>query len=531
MSMLAERAGAASWARGLARAGPPFTIALMCLVVLAQYEVPLHSSVRYAAYLLLVILLPGRAVWMWVTLAGPAAQRQANGRSQLENWVCGAGVGYILEIAAYVPARTAGHPRLFLLLPTLILAIWLFTSFRKTAHGIAPLTTPGPRLPIGAYWVTAGVIVYLVCWIALTLFSIHPLRSTWLVDPDEMFHLSLIGELRHHFPAVYPFMDYPGRLTYQWFVHAHMAASTWATGLPAETIYRRFDPLVFTMVAALGVGVLTMRLSRNGWGVPLAPTILVLLGSFDVTGASTGVATPEERFLQGLILLHSPTQTFAYVLAVPVAWLSIEILRRRAQLRPVLWIALIVGMIALSGAKVTFLPIFACGFLSAALVNLLQKRRSGLRTALLAFGAACLVILASSIVLYGGHAQTLAWKPLQSARYFMHALGLEGGGPLGQILVAASLLAMWLVPAAGALGFLTAPRLRWDPRVWWLLGVSISGYGANMLLGHAGNSQVYFGRAAAMFVAVLSAWGVLCCTPGATVVRFGEACCLHSRPG
>lgn len=493
----------------LARWAPILGLGLGVLATLAWFDVPVSATARYFLYLFLVILLPGRVVWRAVMSRHEAVNTALpHLHTKLEDWVCGAAVGYGLELLCYLPARAMGHPQWYLLGPAAILVTAGVANVIGLRGDRMRASSPGTALPWGVACSLVGVVAYLVAWIAVRLFTVHPLRSTALVDPDEMFQLALVGELRHHFPAVYPYMEYPGALTYQWFVHAHFAASTWATGLPSETLYRRFDPLVLATLAVLGVGVLAARLTRSAWAAPVSAGLLVLVGSFDVSGATLGEATPEERFLQGLILMHSPTQTFAYVLAVPIVLLLLEAVRVGSVLRPPTWIFVTASMAALSGAKVTFLPLFVCGFVAGLGASLLQRRRPDPKV-VIGLGVTVLVILVSSSVLYGGDSQSLGMAPLQSTRFFMTTLGVLGGGLPGQLMVTGSLLAMWLLPGVASVAVARNRETRWDPRFWWLLGAIASGYGATFLLGHVGNSQVYFGRAAAMLVAVLSAWGLV----------------------
>lgn len=493
----------------LTRWAPALVLGLGVLITLARFDVPVSASVRYFLYLFLVVLLPGRLVWKAVMGRHEAANLGLpHLHTRLEDWVCGAAVGYGIELLCYVPARAMGHPRLYLLGPVAILLVGGISSWVRSRSDRTVIAEPREPLPARVTWLLAGVVAYLAAWIAVRLFTSHPLRSTALVDPDEMFQLALVGELRHHFPAQYPYMEYPGGLTYQWFVHAHLAASTWATGLPGETLYRRFDPLVLGTLAVLGVGVIAARLTRSVWALPLASACLVLVGSFDVTGATLGEATPEERFLQGMILMHSPTQTFAYVLAVPIVILCLESVRVGSVFRPSTWVFVAAAMAIVSGAKVTFLPLFICGFAAGLGASLLRRKRPD-KNALIGLVLTVLVIAVSSRVLYAGDTQSLGLAPLQSTRFFMKALGVLGGGIPGELMVTGSLLAMWLLPGVGAVAVARNRATRWDPRFWWLLGAIASGYGATFLLGHVGNSQVYFGRAASLLVAVLAAWGLV----------------------
>jgi hypothetical protein len=485
--------------RGRVFAALPYVLAVLVVIwCLATVGVPVAHSLRYAAYLALVVTLPGSVVW-WTFMV---ARERSHPRPllRLEVVVFGTALGYALELPAYVAARAVGFPALYPVLLALPVAACLWWLRRSPHRLSAESLTPGVA------WSLMGQIAYLSVWLTAMLFTSHPLKAVRIVDPDEMFHLALVGELRHHFPATYPYVEYPSALTYQWFVHAHMAASTWLTGLTPEEVYRRFDPLVLSTLALLGVAVLAVRVSGRYWAGPIALGLLLLVGSFDVTGSVIGAAAPEERFLQANILMHSPTQTFAFALALPAAAVALDMVSGR-KLGALGW-ALYSGLVvAISGAKVTFLPMFVCGFVATGAIQLLRRRR-GLMPPLIGLAITVVAIVASAIVLYDGKSQSLRWEPFHATRAFMKALGLASGGDTGIALISLALLAMWLVPGVGVLALLIDHAHRWDPRVWWLLGASASGYGATLLLGHGGLSEVYFGRSAAVLVAVASAWGL-----------------------
>lgn len=477
---------------------------MLFTAILLVHGVPLDELLRYMLYLLGVILMPGR--WLWLRLR---PESPASASSRLEAWVCGAALGYVLELVSYVPARWMGYPRAYLLVPAAIM-LWAVTEWlvQRGWHRWRERWYDEPVVASGASWGTAAVVSYLAVWLSVKIFSTHPLRSTSVVDPDEMFQLALVGELRHHFPAVYPYVEYPGYLTYQWFVHAHFAAATWATGISSETLYRRTEPLVLSTLAVLGAGVIAATLARRLWAVPTAAGLLVLVGSFDVTGTVVGEAAPEERFLLPLILVHSPTQTFGYVLAIPVAVISLWLVHGEKKVSLRNWALLAVMALAVSGAKVTFLPLFVCGFICVMAVDLLRRRRPA-QESLLAVGLLGSAIVLSATALYGGDSQSLGFLPLMTTSVIMTQLGMAAEGLLPQLIVTASLLSMWLLPGVGVLVLLRRPSYRWDPRLWWLLGAVASGYGAQFLLGHGGNSQAYFGRSAALYLAAAAAWGLV----------------------
>ena len=487
---------------------PPLFVGAVAVAVLGAYGVSIGSSLTYLAYFLLVIALPGRLLWGWVMSRHERANRR-HGHLHLgfEDWACGAAVGYVLELPAYVAARALGAPHLYVLVPGVVVAVGAYHAF-KPGRRPADEAVARQRMSLPAVASLSLIVAFVVIHIAITAFAGHPLGSGQITDPDEMYQLALVGELRHHFPATYPYVDYPSHLTYQWFVHAHMAASTWITGLEPETVYRRFDPLLLTILTTLGVAMIAARASRRLWAGPLAAAALVLVGSFDVSGAAIAEAAPEERFLQGPILMHSPTLTLAFVLAVPTTVLCLEVVRPRTRVPWSSWLTLLVLMAGLSGAKVTFLPAFFCGFVTVLGVGLV--RRTGLRREPLIGAAAILVVVvASGWFLYGGDAQTLGFSPLKSTRFYMGMVGVQEGGLVEELIVTGSILAMWLLPAVGAVGLLRDASTRWDSRVWWLFGASAAGYGATFLLGHGGQSQLYFGRSVAILTAVLSAWGLV----------------------
>lgn len=468
------------------------------LAVLGATGVSPRDVLAYAAYWGLLVVAPGATLWVALTgrFLGPSEFFP-----RLLILVGGAALGYLLELVAYCSARALGAPRFWIAAPIVVTLVgaWRWWS-RGTPQGIESLESTGAVRGLGL------VVSYLILWFGLLVFPRLPLGAGFMADPDEMFHLALVGELRHHFPATYPYVEYPGHLTYQWFVHAHMASASWTTGIEAEILYRRFEPLILAVLAVVGTGVVAARLARSAWAAPLATGVLVLVGSFDVTGSAIGEAVPEDRFLQGGILVHSPTQTLAFAIAAPAVVLCLQFLKNRPTTAGVATLGALFAL--LSGSKVTFLPMFACGFLAVALVMAWKQRRA----AWAAFGGAglaALMVLLSGWLLYAGDSQSLGWRPLQTSRSIMSAVGVQGGGWLGELVVTGALLAMWLLPAAGAVGVLRRCELRWSPPVTWLLGAAASGYGATFLLGHGGNSQLYFGRSAAPLLAILSGWGLV----------------------
>lgn len=489
---------------------------LVAVALLARHEVPVRESLAYSAYALFVIALPGRLVWDWLWEARPGGSGEvaAGPGNRLEAWACGAAVGYVLELAAYPVARLAGHPRWYVLLPGLVVVTLGIRAWRRRSSGSTP------RLGAGSRWGLAAVVAYLTTWLSVIVFARYRLTPYRLLDEDETFHLALVGELRHHFPPQYPYVE-AGDLTYQWFVHAHMAASTWATGIEPLTAYRRFDVLVLSVVAVLGTAAVASRITRRSWPGLVAAGALVLVGSFDVTGMLRGESITEDRFLEGGLLINSPTQTLGFALAPAVMILLLRLIgSERMALR--VWVALAVGAGALSGVKVTFLPLFVCGLLAAGAVGLWRREPRAGRP--LVAAVVCVVgVLGSGTLLYRGDSQSLTWGPGRTGEWYLSVLGLGGSGATANVILTVALLLGWLTGAAGAVGLLTARSTRWDPRAWFLLGAVSAGLGATFLLFHGGMSQLYFGRSTAQSMAVACAWGLSVLHPVPTSARRASA--------
>lgn len=465
----------------------------------------------YGSYLALVILWPGALLWRVSYRWRRDGLLRTSYVPDLEDLACGFACGYVVELAAYVVARGVGMPRAYVTVPILVglgLSGLIVRERRRQTFQASTERDDGGAVSMGAVgrWAVGAILSFEAVWFTQRLFSTHPLNAVRITDPDEMFHRALVGDLRHHFPATYPYVEYPGDLTYQWFVHAHMAASSWATGIDVELLYRRFDPLTLTVVATLGVALLATRVAQTRVAAPLAVALLVLVGSFDITGTVIGEAATEDRFFYGLMLMHSPTQAFAYAISVPVILMVIDLLRCPLRWRPP-WIVWTVLVTAIAGAKVAFLPLYVCGLLAAAVVAAISGDARW-RRALVAAGLTIAVVVTSSWLLYRGDSQSLQWAPLQTADFFMARLGTGGGGTFGRAVFAVALLAMWTLPGVGAIALLVRRETRGDPSVWFLLAGAASGYGATFLLGHGGNSQLFFGRAGVPLLTIASAWGM-----------------------
>ena len=113
----------------------------------------------------------------------------------------------------------------------------------------------------------------------------------------------------------------------------------------------------------------------------------------------------------------------AFALAMPMIllimrWLEAETPGLRMPISIALGLALLVGI------KVTFTPMFMCGFLAVVGAHALLFKRLHLR-ALLGAAMCVSVIVLSGIILYAGDSQSLRFAPGDTSTQLMRSLGLS----------------------------------------------------------------------------------------------------------
>lgn len=467
-------------------------------MALTSNGVSLRDVAVYAAYWVLVIVLPGLIVWDFVWSRIEPIMPISGDQTRLELFVCGAVAGYALELPAYALARWADAPRVFIALPILVVGAWLVTK-RPWQDRVD--RRPGDWQLVPALGLS-GVLTYTAVWLGVRAMPLAPLAPDGrFADLDDPFQLALIGELRHHFPAVYPYaIEEP--LNYQFFYHLHAAASTWITGLPPLEVFARFDPLLFAMLSVAGVACVTQRVVGRPWAGVLAAGTLSLLGAFDITGIYRGQATFEDRFLTSL-LIHSPTQAMSFALVTPLVLIALAAMES-GRVSATGFVTFVLLSFMITGAKVTFAPMVFAGLAGAWLLGWLRGRRAfgplALAGAALAGMAACVSLLFGT----GGRGLTLS--PLSVAEWYGGGYALVPGSWSTDALIVLLVVTSVLVPVAGMLG-LGRESLA-DSRVHFLFLSGVAGIGATAVFGHGGLSQRYFLYSSAWFLAVVSAWGI-----------------------
>ncbi|MEU9830629.1 DUF2298 domain-containing protein [Streptosporangium sp. NPDC048047] len=483
--------------RRLASSGwpPAVAVTLLAAVVSAHYGVSARDIAAFGVYLVFGLALPG-------TLLVRALYRGS--RTFAEEVALGTALGYAVEVPAYIAARAAGTPLAVALWPAVTYAVFLAVP-RLRRHWKGGSRR---RPPVWWPWSIALTVAFLIAWSALAFFRSQAITWPGLADSrlDMPFHLALVGELRHHMPPSTPWFD-GDPLYYHWFVYAHMAAAGRLTGVEPVILLFRLAMLPMLAVLVILMAMIGRRLMRS-WG---GASVAAVSGIF--VAAPSLYLGPNPKFTWGGLqdtAWSSPTQTFGAMLFAPVALSLVEILRHGR--RPVGgWILPGVFLVAVMGAKATYLPLVAAGLAAVVVTERIRSRR-WCRPALAALGAVAGCLLFAQLVLFGLGRQGMVIYPLSFVRLTWSELAGPDHGAAGTASIlgfTAVYLLSWAVAWCGVLGLLSRPRLVLRPDVVLLLGIGAAGLGAVLLLGHAGLSQLYFLRGAYPYVVLVAVHGLL----------------------
>lgn len=456
------------------------------------YGVSLSDIIRFDAYVALCLALPG--VLLIRAIHGGS-------RTLAEEIALGVTLGYAIEVVAYIAAQALHLPLLVLAWPISTYAAFLAVPrLRKHWTGVSRT-----RAPLWWSWFLALIVTYLTGWSGFAFFKLNPL--TWPAAGTSFFdmpyHLALIGELKHHMPPTVP-MVAGEPLLYHWFVYAHFAAASWITGIEPLVLLFRLAMLPMLVAFAVLVGMIGQRVtgSRVGAALAVAGTIFVAMPSLYPNTNGLLIWSGAQPLGWG-----SPTQMFGALLFAAVVLLLVDLLERRRSAGG--WLLLGIFLVAVMGAKATYLPMLMVGLLAVAAVEATLWRRP--RPSLVAFGMTTVCFTFAQFVLFGGARQGMIFAPLAFTAKTWQALTGLGGRfepPLVSLLgITLAYVLCWLVTWCGILGLGSRPRLLLRPGVVVMLGVGAAGVGAVLLLGSTYLNEGYFIQAAYPYMAVLAAFG------------------------
>ncbi|MEV1170001.1 hypothetical protein [Nonomuraea sp. NPDC049784] len=481
---------AALWTRWAPAAALVACVGAVC----GRYGVALSDLALFVLYVALGLTLPGL---LWIR----ALHRREHPFP--EELALGVALGYALEVLAYIPARAIGAPLLVVAWPLGTYALFLAVPGLRGHWRGRPRTG---RAPGWWPWSLTLIVICLILWTAAEFFGTHALIWPAMASSyvDMPYHLALIGEVKHHMPPTTP--GVAGEpLAYHWFVHAHVAAASWVTGLePLVLLYRL---AVLPMLAALAVllGAVGRRVTGSWAGglAALAGTVFVAAPTL-YSGAVASIFSwaPVQSWA-------SPSQVFCALLFAPVVLLVIDLVDGSGPARGH-WVLLAIMMSAVAGAKATYLPLLAVGLMAVVVVETVRWRRLP-RRALAVLGLALTGLALSNVLLYGGARQGLVLDPLSIVRVTWR--NLTGAGSSAQVPwfavlgIAGLCLLCGAITWCGVLGLAVRPRELLRTPVVLGLGMGLAGLAAFLLLGHPGLSQGYFLQAAYPYLAMVAVSG------------------------
>ncbi|GAA4206616.1 hypothetical protein GCM10022252_69000 [Streptosporangium oxazolinicum] len=466
--------------------------------VTAFFGVSVPDMVLFGLYVVLGVGLPG-VLLLRLLYRGR--------RTLAEEMALGLALGYAVEVFAYAGARALGVPLLVLVWPIGTCLLFLAVPRLRRHWTVSP--SRRERAPVWWSWLLALLFGYLLAWSAVSFFRLNAL--TWPAlggaFPDMPFHLALVGELRHHMPPTVP-MVAGEPLSYHWFVYADLAAASWVTGVEPLVLLFRLGMLPMLAAFVVLAGMTGRRITGSWTGAALTATGTVLVATPSLylgsNGAFTWGGVPD-------LAWASPTQTFGALLFAPVVLLLADLLERRRRTAG-RWPLLGVFLVAVAGAKATYLPLLGAGLLAVAAAGAV-RRRGPSRPLLAALGMTAACFLFAQFVLFDGARQALAVDPFSFMRTVWREMTGAGEGtdppPLSTLGMVAVFLLCWAVTWGGISGLLSRPRLLLRPGVALTLGIGAAGVGAALLLGHPGRSQLFFLSGAYPYLAAVTALGIV----------------------
>ncbi|GII03250.1 hypothetical protein [Planobispora takensis] len=482
------------WRGAVARWLPAGVTTALIVLLLGFYDVSAADTAAFAAYFTLGVTLPGTLV---------ARALRGGGRTAAEEIAVGTALGYAIEVPAYIAARAAGQPLLVALWPAGTYALFLAVP-RLRRHW---RRAPGPRAPVWWSWCIALLVTYLLVWSA-TVFRLYDVArpGIWASDPDLMYHLALIGEVKHHMPPTVP-MVAGEPLHYHWFAYAHFASASWLTGIEPLILETRLAilPLMIGLVVLVGVAGRRVTGSWAGGALAAAGTVLVKPPNLYLG--------PNRMFAFGGLdtTWDSCTQAFgAFLFAAVVLLLPGLLGRERGGAgRWLLWGVL---MAVLSGAKAAYLPLLGGGLAAVIAVELVRRRRVHVpAVAALATTGVCLLF--TQFVMFGGRRMGMAVDPLYHTSLAWRALTGRapeaGASPAGVLDMTVIYLLCWAVALCGVSVLLTRARPHPGPALPLLLGIGAGGVGGTLLFAYPGLGQVYFVMGAHPCLMLAAACGIV----------------------
>ncbi|MBO0826963.1 MAG: hypothetical protein J2P24_04200 [Streptosporangiales bacterium] len=461
-------------ARAVLCSGVPAFLAAAAAVVamLVLAGTPSLDILRYAAYWVLLVVLPGYVLWRCVESGGRLA----------DDLAAGAATGLAVELFAYMAAAAAGVPRWYAVVPAAIVVCGVAVPalrrrvFRKPRAGYGA----------GTSWLIAAAVVAGCAFVAHASFPPAGLVDGYPLTSfvDMSYQLALAAEAKHHFPMTTPFVA--GQpLHYQYFVHLHLAAASWSSGVDLPVVVSRLFVLPFVAVTTVLTAALAGRLGARRWAAGIATVVAV-----------ASLATPAGVWNIVNVAFVSPTQSYALVLLGGLGLLVVDVLRHRTPRAAWAVLALLLG--ASTASKGTVLPLVIGGL--CVTVACALARRAGRTRALATLGIAGVAWGAAEVLVFAGERLGLTVSPLHvfSGGTKFTGFGLTATTPWPAVGLT---LLVWTAPIVGAL--VVVIRARFEAGAAFVCSVTLGAVAGVLLLGQSSYGESYFVRTAAGFGAAV----------------------------
>jgi len=497
---------------------PAVLLAVVIVAGLLAVQTPLAAILRYAAYLLLAVLLPGTLV-----------HRALRGRNPwlIADLALGGATGIALGLVAWALFVLAGIQQFLWTWPLAVFIPFLAVPSLRRHWRLDGHTERSGF----ASWLLAGALAFYTLSIVMGTMYWHdlpPQANSYYAD--YYWQMANAAELTRQLPPQTPSVT--GRtLHYHYFSSAHIAASHLISGVDLPTVMLRL------------------------WGIPVVGLVVGLLAT--VTRKATGALWPGAVAALILVaptrlmpwswftppipdpLVEASTSQIFGLLSLLLAAVILVGQVRGEKIGKGGWAVLLLAAIAAPGSKPSVLPVLLGGLGCALVVNLLRRRQVRWIVLSMAMMGASLIVLSplvaqssagSGLKLFGIFYFLRPWvlhatEPLSypgTGGHIIGGLSAPGGTALALTLLAALLLQyLWVVAAIP----LVCRSNRSDPAAVFLAGGLLTGIAALLLVDHPGASEMYFSKTAAPLGMILAAWGLkLALPPSADRLRSVLAC-------
>jgi hypothetical protein len=465
------------WVRWLPLAA---TLAYLAGVLLSADTAPL-DLLRYAAYVVLALLLPG-------TLVYRSLRRTPH--SLVDDLAMGLAVGLALELPAWALASVLDLRGLLWLWPLAVVAPFAVAPGLRRHWRVSGYTPA----PLGWSWTVSGVVAFFTTYLSSVFLHRNPILPTGEGTRqylDLAYQLSLAGEAKHQFPLHVP--QVAGEpLEYHWFGHAHMASTSLIGGIDLPVVALRLAIPGLAALAILLTAVVGWRITGKPFVGAVAAVLFFVVGEVNFTDPVTFPFGTQVTFA----VWHGMSMIYSWVLLLALIAVLARIVSSSPAWRDYVLAALLI--LASCGAKASSLPVVGVALLVTAVALLIAERRipgpivvAGLLTAA--------AQLAATAVLFRFNSYGLTVEPFFSIERFTAAVPA--------LLVVVAFVINLQLRAAGIVPLVWIRRGRLNAVQWFLLGGAVAGPLIYLALLSPSDSNQYFTRAGFSFAVLLSAWG------------------------